>query len=73
MALTGVATAAAQAGDLERAEALARTITDPPYQARALAGVATAAAQAGDLDRARRLVTDAEALASPAPAPIPWR
>ena len=60
-----VATAAAQAGDLDRAEALARTITDPyaHYHARALAGVAAAAAQAGALDRARPLVADAEALA----------
>ena len=62
-ALTELATAAAQAGDLDRAEALARTITDPDDQAWALAELATAAAQAGDLDRASRLAADAEALA----------
>src|SRR5271165_7334876 len=37
-ALTGLASAAAQAGDPDRAEALARTITDPYDQARALTG-----------------------------------
>ena len=43
---------AAGAGDLDRAEALARAITDPDRQARALADLAQAAAGAGDLDRA---------------------
>ena len=53
-ALTGLATAVAQAGTGPRyrlaadAEALARTITDPYVQARALTDLATAAAQAGD-------------------------
>jgi hypothetical protein len=47
----------------DRAEALARTITDPVGQALALAGLASTAAQADDPDRASRLATDAEALA----------
>ena len=61
-ALTGLATAAAQAGDLGRAyrlaadaEALARTITDPDVQAQALTGLVTVVAQAGDQDRASQL------------------
>ena len=58
-----MATAAAQAGDLDRAEALARTIPGPVAQAEALTAVATAAAQAGDLDRA-------EALARTIPGPV---
>jgi hypothetical protein len=56
-----VATAAA-AGDLDRAERIARSITSPGSQARALAGVATAAA-AADLDRARELAAGAERIA----------
>ena len=48
IALSDLATAAAQAGDTDRAEALARAITDPGTQARALTTLATAAAQAGD-------------------------
>ena len=52
-----------QAGDLDRAEALARGVTNPEDEALALAGLATVAAQAGDLDRANQLVTDAEILA----------
>ena len=49
------------AGDLDRAEALARAITGPDRRARALAGLAEAAADAGDLDRAQalaRAITD---------------
>ena len=42
----------AMIGHPERAEALARAITDPDRQAQALAGLAEAAAGAGDLDRA---------------------
>ena len=48
----------------DRAEALARTITDTYSQARALTGLATVIAQAGDPDRA-------EALAAPSPTPAP--
>jgi hypothetical protein len=65
-----LADTAAQVGDLDRAsrlaadaEALARIITDPDFQAWALAKLAAAAAQAGDPDRASRLAADAEALA----------
>ena len=43
------------AGDLDRAQELARSITDPARQAEALAAVAVAAAGAGDLDRAQAL------------------
>ena len=41
-----MASAAAQAGDPDRAEALAHTITDPRDQAQALADLASAATQA---------------------------
>ena len=65
-ALAGLASAAARAGDPDRAsrlateaEALARTTTNPYVQALALAGLASAAAQAGDPDRASRLATEA--------------
>ena len=61
-ALAQAATAAAQAGDPDRAEALARAITDPGGQAQVLAGLASAAAQAGDPDRAEAL---ARAITSP--------
>jgi hypothetical protein len=50
--------AATQAGDLDRAEALARTLTNPDAQAQALNDMATAAAQSGDLNRAERLLAD---------------
>ena len=46
-----------------RAEALARTITDPNSRAGSLARLGTAAAQAGDEGRAGRLAAEAEALA----------
>lgn len=49
-------TAVAQAGNLDRAEAVARTITDPYDQARALNELITAAAKVGDLDSAGRLL-----------------
>ena len=62
-ALEDVTTAAVQAGDLDHAEAQARTITQAGQQARALAELASIAAQAGDRDRAARLVADAEAVA----------
>ena len=68
----------AGAGDLNRAEALARqaealarSITDPDWQAQALAALARMAARTGDLDRAEALarsITDpdgqAQALAT---------
>src|SRR5262249_42044616 len=54
---------AAGAGDLDRAEALARTITGPGGQMRALAKLTIAAARAGDANRSARLASDAEALA----------
>ena len=55
--------AIAKAGEPDRAEALARTITDPKDQAEALTTLAGAAVQAGDADRACRVAADAEALA----------
>ena len=57
--LTQAAVAVAQAGDLDRAEALARTIPGPGDQARALTELATSIARAGDLDRAARLLARA--------------
>ena len=62
-------------GETARAEALARTITDPDRQARALSALAQAAAAAGEHDRAEglaRTITDpyrqAEALSALAQA-----
>ena len=55
----------AQAGDPDRAEALARTITDPGAQARALAGLVTVIAQAGDPDRAGRILARALIMDAP--------
>ena len=52
----------AMVGNPERAEALARAITDPSQRAQALAGVVEAAAGAGDLDRAEAV---AQAIADP--------
>ena len=52
----------AQAGDPDRAEALARSITNTYYQARALTDLAMAA-QADDSGRASRLAAEADALA----------
>src|SRR5580704_12219732 len=62
-ALEDVATAAAEAGNPDRAEALARTIADPlagtiaepNHRGQALDALASAAAQAGDPDRAEGL------------------
>ena len=50
-------------GNPARAEALARSITDPSGQARALTDVAEALAETGDVDRARQVVQQAEAIA----------
>jgi len=52
----------ATAGDPDRAEAIARTITAPFQQAQALTSIAKAVAAAGDRDRAGRLVTAADAI-----------
>ena len=58
-----MAVAAAGAGDLDRAQELARSISDrEPAQARALAHLVKTAG-AGDLDRARSLAEQAEAAA----------
>jgi len=57
-----LAAAAAQVGDLDRAEVVARAITEPAARAQALATLA-AAARAGDVGRASRLAADAEDLA----------
>ena len=53
--LADLVDAVAQAGDLDRAEALARTITNLYFQTRALASLPALAAQAGDLDRAEAI------------------
>ncbi|WP_236246873.1 hypothetical protein [Streptomyces sp. CC210A] len=55
-ALAAVAEAAASAGDLDRAEDLARSIDTTAERERALAAVAGAAARTGALDRAEALV-----------------
>ena len=55
--------ALAGAGELDRAEAVARSISDPGRQARALAVVAVALARAGDPDRALQAAHQAEAAA----------
>jgi hypothetical protein len=55
--------AVAQTGYLDRAEALAASMSGPDEQARALAIVARAAAEVGDLDRAKALADQAETLA----------
>jgi tetratricopeptide (TPR) repeat protein len=69
-ALMALATVAAKAGDLDRAnrltvtaEALARTRSDRRDQAELLTGLVVAIAEAGDLERANRLGADVEALA----------
>ncbi len=54
-------------GHPNRAEQIARGITDPYRQAQALAAVAQAVAAAGDLDRARQLATTAEQIARDIP------
>ena len=59
----GLPAAWAAIGHLDRAETLARSITNPYEQAQALAALARAAAQASDLDRAWALAGQAEALA----------
>ena len=60
--MSGVAGAAAASGDYDRAEQIARSLTDPYWQARTLADAATAAAS-GDRDRARWLTDEAERIA----------
>ena len=74
-ALAAVAQAIATTGDTDRAETVARSITNPFGQARALAAVAQAIATTGDTDRAEtvaRSITDpfqqAQALAAVAAA-----
>ncbi|MFL6111114.1 MAG: trypsin-like peptidase domain-containing protein [Catenulispora sp.] len=73
--LMDAAEAAAAAGRLDAAEAIARSVNDPrygtfvhiinrQYKVQALATVANAAAQAGERTRAIRLADDAETLAS---------
>ena len=69
-ALVGLARAAAQAGELDRArdladraEAAAEAISDPRARSRILAGLTRAAASTGDLDRARDLAGRAKAAA----------
>jgi hypothetical protein len=53
--LVDVVEAAACAGDLDRAEAIARAITSPDQRTQALGVVLEAAAGTGELDRARVL------------------
>ena len=53
----------AAAGDLDRAEALAQSITDPDQRVKAVARLAEAMAYAGDVECAHMLAERAEALA----------
>jgi ATP/maltotriose-dependent transcriptional regulator MalT len=75
-AMADVARALARAGDVDRAEAIAYSITSsssihgPFERARALAGVAEALAETGDLDRARQVVQQVEAIASSLENPV---
>ena len=62
-ALAELARAAMQAGDVDRGEALARTIARTDDRALVLGELARAVAQAGDLDRAVRVPADAESVA----------
>jgi len=62
-ALLSVAEATAKAGNLDRAEAIAGSITEPVERARAVVSVAEAVAKVGDLDRAGTLIDRAEAIA----------
>jgi tetratricopeptide (TPR) repeat protein len=57
--LVDIATAVATTGDHDRAEALARSIRLPPWQARALAGLVPVIAGTGDIDRARTVAHQA--------------
>lgn len=54
--------AMADAGQWERAEAIARKITDPGDEAGVVARLATAVARSGDMERARSLTDHAEAI-----------
>jgi hypothetical protein len=63
--LTGLVITIAEAGDPDRAEALARTITSPYDQAQALTGLATVIAQTGDPDRAGHLLARALVMGPP--------
>ncbi|MBR7826653.1 hypothetical protein KDK95_10095 [Actinospica sp. MGRD01-02] len=79
--LADAAEAAAGAGELDAAEAIARSIVDPEVlagrlntmaessQVKAMATVADAAAQAGEYERATKLAVDAENLAYASVAP----
>jgi hypothetical protein len=54
-ALAALAVNVASCGDLDRAERIARTITDESQKSRALAALVTAVASCSDLDRAERI------------------
>ena len=61
--MSALAQAAAATGEFDRAEDLARAITDPYEHAEAVSALAQAAAATGEHDRARRLLSEAEDLA----------
>ncbi|MGA9678495.1 MAG: hypothetical protein WBR28_25620 [Mycobacterium sp.] len=63
--MSALAQAVAATGEFDRAEDLARAITDPYsyWKAEALSALAQAAAATGEHDRARRLLPEAEDLA----------
>lgn len=65
-ALAPLVTAWAQLGEYDRAEQLARTLTDPYWQAEALTQLVTVSAQRGAYDRAEqvvRIISDSHAQA----------
>lgn len=61
--LASVAKATAKAGNLDRAETIAGSITEPFEQAQAVVAVAKAAGETGELDRAAMLIVRAETVA----------
>ncbi|MFD8530497.1 hypothetical protein ACFV0L_24055, partial [Streptosporangium canum] len=69
MLLTGLPAVWARLGNTVRAEALARSITNPRSQAQALAALVEALASAGEHDRARTLAHETETIARTIPDP----
>ena len=67
-AVTAAAETFAWAGDLDSAQAIARSVTDLPERAFTFAAVAEVLAAAGDLDQARQVAGQAEAAARSSPA-----
>lgn len=67
------ASALVTAGEPERAERVARGVSEPRRQMEALIAVARASAAAGDRERAQRLLSDAEQVAYRVDGPVERR